>query len=139
MLCDVEIGRATKIAEQIKMRKREMANDYLILCPENGGFLDALNFIFLSRREHRFIGYGDHLWHQADTVDRQWIITVSILIRKFLRLVEKPMSLVGFYIKFILNMLSLSGGIPTIICKVLKVPNISLGFSTNKKTILMLS
>jgi len=70
VLCDVEIGRAAEIAEQIKLRKREMANDYLILCLENGGILDALRFLFLSRREHCFIGYGEHLWHRADTVDR---------------------------------------------------------------------
>jgi len=49
VLCDVEIGRAAEIAEQIKLRKREMANDYLILSPRMEGFWMSCVFFSFPR------------------------------------------------------------------------------------------
>jgi hypothetical protein len=96
-----------------------MGNDYIILRPENGGILDVLRFLFLSPRELPFIEHPELVEGRADTIYRRWIITVSILVRKFLHLVAKPMALVGFCIEFMLNLLSDNRGIQGIIFRVL--------------------
>lgn len=97
-----------------------MADEYLIIRPENGGILDVLRFLFLARKGNRFIEYLEHVESRADTFGSRWIITVSILVRQFLHLVAKPMAVGGVCMEFILNLLSHNGGIQGIIFRVLR-------------------
>eukprot|EP00253_Pinus_taeda_P002702 PITA_02702 len=92
-----------------------MVNDYVILHHERGGFLDVLP----HGGAQRFIEYSEHATHLADTLYSHWIITVAILLIKFLHLISKPMSRVGFCIEFLLNLLSHNGGFLGIIFRVL--------------------
>jgi len=95
------------------------------------------------RGKHRFIEYPEHATHLADRLYSDWIITVSILLTKFLHLGEKPMYRVGICIEFVLNLLSDNGGLLGIIFRVLTGSNILSDslfiISTNKKILFMLS
>lgn len=96
-----------------------MDNEHLIIRPENGGILDVLRFLFFSRKGHSFIDYLEHVEDRNDTFDRRWFITVSILARKFLHLVAKPMAFVGACMEFMLNLFSNNGGLRGIMFRVL--------------------
>ena len=89
-----EIVKDTDIAE--------MSSEYIVLRYEKGRFLNVLP----HGRAHRFIEYPEHVTYQDDDeLYSNWIIKASILLIKFLHLIEKPMSWLGCCIEFILNLL----------------------------------
>jgi hypothetical protein len=42
--------------------------------------------------------------------DHRWVIVVSILVRKIIRLLRTPMEFTGFVVDFFLNLFSANGG-----------------------------
>eukprot|EP01018_Ginkgo_biloba_P008004 Gb_19034 [translate_table: standard] len=100
-----------------------MGHEYLVVHPDNGGILELL-FFLLVRKRHGFIECPEHI--RPRQMDQRWAIEFSILVRKFLKFVAKPMAWVGICIEFILNLLSNNGGIIGILFKILKGEGINI-------------
>lgn len=84
---------------------------YLIVNPENGGMVDLLKYLLLGD-----ISSGvKFLEAEAEAVpvlvveeaaDHRWVIAVSIIARKIIGFLAKPMEYTGFVVDFTLNLLS---------------------------------
>lgn len=89
---------------------------YLIVNPENGGMVDLLKYLLLGD-----ISSGvKFLEAEAEAVpvlvveeaaDHRWVIAVSIIARKIIGFLAKPMEYTGFVVDFTLNLLSQNGNI----------------------------
>ena len=101
---------------------------YLIVRPENGGVVDLLRFVASRDRasipSSKFIESSDeHIIDDDDdnellagdggtsTPDHRWVIFVSIIVRKILSFLGKPMEWYGYLIEFLLNLLSLNANL----------------------------
>lgn len=109
---------------------------FLILRPENGGVMDLLRFLvfdnhecgakFMERRE-----FGEEILDvDGSTItvrydggvkrDHRWVIVMSIIARKMIKVVGKPMEWAGYVVEFLLNLLSLNGNFMGLISKILQ-------------------
>ncbi|XP_073146781.1 triacylglycerol lipase OBL1 [Henckelia pumila] len=109
---------------------------FLILRPENGGVLDLLRFLVFDNREcgAKFIErreFGEEsLGVDGSTItlrdvggvkpDHRWVIVVSIIVRKIIKVLGKPMEWIGYVVEFLLNLLSLNGNFMGLIRKILQ-------------------
>lgn len=92
---------------------------YLIVRPENGGVVDLLRFVASSDRaiirSSKFIESSDDELLAGgggtSTPDHRWVIFVSIIVRKILSFLGKPMECYGYLIEFLLNLLSLNANL----------------------------
>ncbi|KAK2969987.1 hypothetical protein RJ640_008327 [Escallonia rubra] len=102
---------------------------YLIVRPENGGFRDLFRFLvsadgaagskFLECSHEGFDtdeaellgGGGGGGGGGGVTPDHRWVIFVSIIVRKIISVLGKPMEWVGYFVEFLLNLLSLNGNL----------------------------
>lgn len=82
--------------------------EYLIVKPNNGGYRDLFNYgirgdvasgiKFLESSQE---GYLDQV-----AFAQRWVIVVSIIARKIIALFRKPMEWNGYFVEFVLNLLS---------------------------------
>ncbi|KAL6996169.1 hypothetical protein U1Q18_006305 [Sarracenia purpurea var. burkii] len=99
---------------------------YLIVRPENGGIRDLFRFLISPDREiaAKFIessdgdvvreelkAGGDDGDDSGATPAHRWVIFVSIIVRKILSLLSKPMEWTGYVFEFFLNLLSDNGNL----------------------------
>lgn len=90
---------------------------YLIVSPENGGVLDLFRFMVLNNQDcgAKFLQISSHqdqdMITSLDQVtqDHRWVIVVSIIVRKIIKVLGKPMEFFGYGVEFFLNLLSLNG------------------------------
>lgn len=101
---------------------------YLIVRPESGGILDVFRFLFSSDRASgaKFLQTSDDDDDDAGgrvlmaEPDHRWVIIVSIIMRKVLGVVGKPMEWSGCLFEFFLNLLSLNGKLLGLIYNLLR-------------------
>ncbi|KAJ8539346.1 hypothetical protein K7X08_013598 [Anisodus acutangulus] len=101
---------------------------FLIVKPENGGIWDLVRFLVQGDNQSRakFLEYSDVLFEEEPELQRdgddysggggseddgnhRWVIFVSILVRKILKLFAKPMEWTGYFFEFFLNIFSHNG------------------------------
>ncbi|KAH7565637.1 hypothetical protein JRO89_XS09G0238000 [Xanthoceras sorbifolium] len=97
--------------------------EYLIVRPEKGGTVDLVRYMlwgdlssgvrFLESSSEEYLAeqlvFGDY------AADNRWILVVSILVRKIIALLRKPMEYTGYAVEFILNLLSLNANLSGLI------------------------
>ncbi|KAL9350516.1 hypothetical protein Peur_057771 [Populus x canadensis] len=94
--------------------KSEMnITNYLIVRPEKGGILDLLRYLVWADIGSgvKFLESSDEGIMGGEAADHRWIILVSIIVRKIISLLGKPMEYTGFVADFFLNLLFQNGGI----------------------------
>ncbi|CAL1376263.1 unnamed protein product [Linum trigynum] len=98
---------------------------YLIVRPEKGGIWDLLGSTLwggdaLMSSACKFLETNDHIDHQGEVLEdwgdvyrtaSSWVILVSVIARKIISTLGKPMEYTGYALDFFLNLLSLNGGI----------------------------
>ncbi|CAA0840966.1 alpha/beta-Hydrolases superfamily protein [Striga hermonthica] len=85
------------------------SSDYMLLNPDEAGFLDLAKVLFSSNLEKRkFVDCPDGA-HEP-SFGRRWIIFVSVVVQKMLKMVAKPLAGFGSGIEHWLNLLSGNGG-----------------------------
>lgn len=110
-------------------------NDFLIVSDENGGFLDLFKFLVFNDQgtgakfletcgsvQEKLLGDDDGGGGGGGgevTPDHRWVIVVSILVRKIIKVFGKPMEWCGYVVEFILNLLSLNGNFIGLMCRIL--------------------
>ncbi|KAL2457384.1 alpha/beta-hydrolase superfamily protein [Forsythia ovata] len=87
---------------------------FLIVKPENGGILDLFKLLVLKNQESeaKFLEScdgDDGVFEEEVMGDNRWAIVVSIIARKVIKIIGKPMEWTGYLVEFILNLLSLNG------------------------------
>ncbi|MCE3215680.1 Triacylglycerol lipase obl1 [Datura stramonium] len=89
---------------------------FLIVKPENGGTWDLVRLLLVRGGDKdssgsKFLEYSCHVLEEDDDggEDHRWVIFVSILVRKILKVFEKPMEWTGYFLEFLLNLFSLNG------------------------------
>lgn len=100
---------------------------YLIVSPEKGGTWDLLKYMvfgditsfgkFLESGNNGEGEYGLAVLSERGS-DRRWVILVSIIVRKVLAFLSKPLEITGYVVDFILNLLSLNGELLGLICNI---------------------
>lgn len=92
---------------------------YLIVRPENGGIRDLLRYA-VSGDIPSFSRFIETNFHDNEetaassvgpTPDHRWIIMVSIVVRKIIAFFAKPMEWTGYFLDFLLNLLSQNGNL----------------------------
>lgn len=99
----------------------EASNDFLIVSDEGGGLLDLFSFLVFNDggSGSKFLGPSQQNLDITPDSDHRWIIVVSILARKIIKILGKPMEWTGYFLEFILNLLSLNGNLLGLISKIL--------------------
>ncbi|KAA8540192.1 hypothetical protein F0562_024245 [Nyssa sinensis] len=101
---------------------------FLIVRTENGGIRDLFRFLLFSDKASgaKFLHSSDHelLLGGGDgagvTPDHPWVIFVSILDLKIIVLFGKPMEWTGYFVEFLLNLLSENGNLPGLLHNLLR-------------------
>uniref|UniRef100_A0A7N0T2X1 Fungal lipase-type domain-containing protein n=1 Tax=Kalanchoe fedtschenkoi TaxID=63787 RepID=A0A7N0T2X1_KALFE len=95
------------------MSSGDATSNYLIVRPENGGFTDLFKFAALGNHEsgRKFIERGSRISGDVPDPAWRWVLLVSIIARKIIKLFGKPMEWFGFFFDFLLNLLFLNGNI----------------------------
>ncbi|GKE19555.1 hypothetical protein Tco_1427132, partial [Tanacetum coccineum] len=95
---------------------------YLIVDPSNGGIRDLVSYGLFGNKASgaKFLeGSDDGVIYgqlsndgdgEKETWDHRWVIIVSIIMRKLIKLFGKPMEFFGYVVDFCLNLLSINGG-----------------------------
>ena len=85
--------------------------NYLIVRPENGGIRDLLRYTVWSDVGCglRFLEGSDEDVVIGEAADHRLVIVVSIIARKVIAVLGKPMEWTGYLVDFILNLLSQNG------------------------------
>ncbi|KAF3451937.1 hypothetical protein FNV43_RR08033 [Rhamnella rubrinervis] len=85
--------------------------NYLIVRPENGGIRDLLRYTVWSDVGCglRFLESSDEDVAIGEAADHRLVILVSIIARKVIAVLGKPMEWAGYLVDFILNLLSQNG------------------------------
>ncbi|KAK4390713.1 Lipase [Sesamum angolense] len=60
------------------------------------------------------VGAGEEM-----SPDHRWVIVVSVIVRKIIKVFGKPMEWFGYLVEFILNLLSLNGDFLGLLCRIL--------------------
>ncbi|KAI3521282.1 hypothetical protein L1887_10743 [Cichorium endivia] len=106
---------------------------YLIVQPDNGGITDLLRYGILGNKAsgakffessdedtiHKELSMGSGRGG-GETPAHRWVIIVSIIMRKLIKFFGKPMEWTGYVVDFILNLLSLNGGLLGLLCNFLQ-------------------
>ncbi|KAG5568596.1 hypothetical protein H5410_064384 [Solanum commersonii] len=86
---------------------------FLIVKPENGGTRDLVGL--QGEIKAKFLEYscvddgGGDCGGGEEVDDHRWVIFVSILLRKLLKVLKKPMEWSGYFLEFFINLFSLNG------------------------------
>ncbi|KAK1383276.1 Fungal lipase-like domain containing protein [Heracleum sosnowskyi] len=88
---------------------KEFASNYMLLSPQNLGFLDIFYILFSKDLKNRtFIDCSEGT--REESCRRRWIIFASIVAQKLLFLLAKPLALLGSKVEYWLNLVSSNGG-----------------------------
>ena len=95
---------------------------FLIVRPERGGVGDLLRYaVGGGGGVTRFLEASDDgVLGPEEEADHRWVIVVSIVVRKLIGLLGKPMEWAGFVVDFLLNLLSENGGLSGLLCNFLR-------------------
>ncbi|KAJ9674389.1 hypothetical protein PVL29_023755 [Vitis rotundifolia] len=96
----------------------DLCRDYLLLKPEEASFLDLVRFLCCSEWEKR--GFIECPEEKELTIERRWIIFISLLVQKMLLYLRKPMAVTGSVVELWLNLLSSNGGFLALLLNLLK-------------------
>ncbi|KAF5793491.1 putative triacylglycerol lipase [Helianthus annuus] len=92
----------------------EMGERYLIVQPANGGITDLVRYGIFNNKASGSKFLLQQQQQQEDDDDdknKRFVIIVSIIMRKLIKVLGKPMEWAGYVVDFILNLLSLNGGL----------------------------
>ncbi|CAL9059455.1 unnamed protein product [Musa banksii] len=92
---------------------------YLILRPDGGGLVDLARFLVSGGNARRFLQSSEEEEEEEEDGgglgpipdDHRCVILVSILVRRIIAFFGKPMAWCGMLVEFLLNLLSLNGGL----------------------------
>ncbi|MBA0724341.1 hypothetical protein Golax_021036 [Gossypium laxum] len=86
---------------------------YLIVRPDKGGIWDVLKYSLRGDIEcgSKFLESSDQGVVGGEAADHRWIILVSIVARRIIHFLGKPMELTGYGVDFFLNLLSQNGSL----------------------------
>ncbi|KAK8331151.1 hypothetical protein V6Z11_A10G055500 [Gossypium hirsutum] len=86
---------------------------YLIVRPYKGGIWDVLKYSLRGDIEcgSKFLESSDQGLVGGEAADHRWIILVSIVARRIIHFLGKPMELTGYGVDFFLNLLSQNGSL----------------------------
>ncbi|GMI77824.1 Oil body lipase 1 [Hibiscus trionum] len=89
---------------------------YLIVRPEKGGIWDLLSYSLWGDIDSvvKFLESSDDqgaVLAGGEAADLRWVILFSIVARKIIHFLGKPMELIGYGVDFFLNLLSQNGSI----------------------------
>nr|XP_018674652.1 PREDICTED: uncharacterized protein LOC103969031 isoform X2 [Musa acuminata subsp. malaccensis] len=93
---------------------------YLILRPDGGGLVDLARFLVSGGNARRFLQSSEEEEEEEEEDggglgpipdDHRCVILVSILVRRIIAFFGKPMAWCGMLVEFLLNLLSLNGGL----------------------------
>ncbi|XP_052876658.1 triacylglycerol lipase OBL1 isoform X3 [Gossypium arboreum] len=86
---------------------------YLIVRPYKGGIWDVLKYSLRGDIEcgSKFLESSDQGVVGGEAADHRWIILVSIVARRIIHFLGKPMELTGYGVDFFLNLLSQNGSL----------------------------
>lgn len=81
---------------------------FLIVKHDNGGIWDLIRLLVRGDKaiSAKFVEYGDG---GEEVDDHRWVIFVSVLVRKILKVCKKPMEWSGYLLEFFLNLISING------------------------------
>ncbi|KAJ9179490.1 hypothetical protein P3X46_011272 [Hevea brasiliensis] len=87
--------------------------NYLIVNPEKGGIMDLWRFMVRADigSGAKFMESSEEGVIAGEATDHRWVILVSIIFRKVLHLIGKPLEYTGYGIDFFLNFLSQNDGL----------------------------
>ncbi|XP_057252141.1 triacylglycerol lipase OBL1 isoform X2 [Beta vulgaris subsp. vulgaris] len=113
----------SKTIEDKKMNGRDEWK-YMIIRPEKAGVGDLWRFwrkgdiesgskFIKSNYEEDYYGILDiEKWSlMFEGKDNRWVIVVSVIARKLIKGVAKPMEFIGYFVDFLLNLLALNGNL----------------------------
>lgn len=88
--------------------------NYLIVRPEKGGIRDLFRYTVWSDVGSglRFLESSDEESAAREAAAQRWVLVVSIIARKIIAVLGKPMEWIGYVVDFILNLLSQNGDLP---------------------------
>ncbi|PPD99680.1 hypothetical protein GOBAR_DD03320 [Gossypium barbadense] len=86
---------------------------YLIVRPDKGGIWDVLKYSLRGDIEcgSKFLKSSDQGVVGGEAADHRWIILMSIVARRIIHFLGKPMELTGYGVDFFLNLLSQNGSL----------------------------
>lgn len=95
---------------------------YLVVRPEKGGIRDVFRCWAWPDGDggRRFFEGSEVGVFGAMVLGRRWVIVVSILIRKVIAALAKPMEWTGNVVEFSLNLLSMNGNISGLFCNIVR-------------------
>ncbi|KAK9066137.1 hypothetical protein SSX86_013458 [Deinandra increscens subsp. villosa] len=94
---------------------------YLIVEPANGGITDLLRFgIFNNKASGAKFLLHSHSHSQEEEEDHRLVIMVSIIVMKLIKLFGEPIDWTGYLVDFILNLLSINGGLLNLLANLLQ-------------------
>ncbi|KAG8367096.1 hypothetical protein BUALT_Bualt16G0037100 [Buddleja alternifolia] len=111
----------------------DLSSSFLVVRHENGGLWDLFKFMvfdnlesggkFLESSNCGGVVVGEEVWEWEGggevTSDHRWVIVVSIIVRKIIKVLGKPMEWFGYFVEFFLNLLSLNGNFLGLLNKIL--------------------
>ncbi|KAL0343699.1 UNVERIFIED_CONTAM: hypothetical protein Sangu_1257300 [Sesamum angustifolium] len=87
---------------------KSFSSNYMLLKPEDAGFLDLAKMLFSSDLgKRKFIDCPEGA---REPFGRRWIIFISVMVQKLLQATAKPMAAFGSGVENWLNLLSGNGG-----------------------------
>lgn len=81
---------------------------YLIVDPQKGGIWNLFKFLVFHNTTSgiRFLDSSDEEEKRGAIADHRLVILTSIIVRRILALIAKPLAYIGFMVDFFLNLLS---------------------------------
>uniref|UniRef100_A0A6N2N7D8 Fungal lipase-type domain-containing protein n=1 Tax=Salix viminalis TaxID=40686 RepID=A0A6N2N7D8_SALVM len=84
------------------------SSNYMLLNPEELTFFDLIKFLFYTNIEKR--KFVDSTEVEEESLERRWLMFVSIIVQKLLQFFSRPLSFVGSMLEMWLNLLSINRG-----------------------------
>ncbi|OMO65965.1 Lipase, class 3 [Corchorus olitorius] len=107
------MGSSSTQFQDIKADDLHDEFSYLIVRPERGGIWDLMKYSLMGNIESgaMFLESSDHGLVGGEAADHRWVILVSIIARKIIHLISKPMEFTGFVVDFFLNLIYQNGSL----------------------------
>ncbi|KAL2241674.1 uncharacterized protein LOC105177614 [Sesamum indicum] len=97
---------------------KSFSSNYMLLKPEDAGFLDLAKMLFSSDiGKRKFIDCPEGA---REPFGRRWIIFISVMVQKLLQATAKPMAAFGSGVENWLNLLTGNGGLFGLVMNALK-------------------
>ncbi|KAJ6412998.1 hypothetical protein OIU84_005921 [Salix udensis] len=84
------------------------SSNYMLLNPEELTFFDLIKILFHTNIEKR--KFVDSTEVEEESLERRWLMFVSIIVQKLLQFFSRPISFVGSMLEMWLNLLSINRG-----------------------------